>query len=667
MSKLNSKIPKGPLAGKWTNHKGKINLVSPSNKRNIDVIVVGTGLAGASASATLAELGYNVKSFCFQDSPRRAHSIAAQGGINAAKNYQGDGDSTYRLFYDTIKGGDYRSREANVYRLAEVSGNIIDQCVAQGVPFARDYGGLLDNRSFGGVQVSRTFYAKGQTGQQLLLGAYSAMNRQIARGKIKMYSRHEMMDIVVVKGKARGIIARNLVNGEIERHSAHAVVIASGGYGNIFFLSTNAMGSNVSAAWKIHKKGAFFANPCFTQIHPTCIPVSGDYQSKLTLMSESLRNDGRIWVPKEKADAKSIREGKLSPVDIPEDKRDYYLERKYPAFGNLVPRDIASRAAKERCDNGYGVNKTGEAVYLDFSHAIIRYGEEKAKVSGLDSSDSKLVSKLGKEIVKQKYGNLFQMYEKIVDENPYELPMKIYPAVHYTMGGVWVDYNLMTSIPGCFAIGEANFSDHGANRLGASALMQGLADGYFVLPYTIGDYLSNEISTGEISTDIPEFEKSEKEILEKLKKLISNKGEKSVDYYHKKLGKIMWNKCGMSRNEKDLKSAIKEIKELREDFHNNVKIPGGLNEFNEQLAKATRVSDFLELGELFAIDALERNESCGGHFREEFQTDDGEAIRDDKKFKFVSAWEYNNDPSKPILHKEDLEYEDIEIKTRSYK
>jgi len=667
MSKLNSKIPKGPLDSKWTNHKGKINLVSPSNKRNIDVIVVGTGLAGASASATLAELGYNVKSFCFQDSPRRAHSIAAQGGINAAKNYQGDGDSTYRLFYDTIKGGDYRSREANVYRLAEVSGNIIDQCVAQGVPFARDYGGLLDNRSFGGVQVSRTFYAKGQTGQQLLLGAYSAMNRQIARGKIKMYSRHEMMDIVLVKGKARGIIARNLVNGEIERHSAHAVVIASGGYGNIFFLSTNAMGSNVSAAWKIHKKGAFFANPCFTQIHPTCIPVSGDYQSKLTLMSESLRNDGRIWVPKEKADAKLIREEKLSPIDIPENKRDYYLERRYPAFGNLVPRDIASRAAKERCDNGYGVNKTGEAVYLDFSHAIIRYGEEKAKVSGLDSSDSKLVSKLGKEIVKQKYGNLFQMYEKIVDENPYELPMKIYPAVHYTMGGVWVDYNLMTSIPGCFAIGEANFSDHGANRLGASALMQGLADGYFVLPYTIGDYLSNEISTGEISTDLPEFEKSEKEVLEKLKKLISNKGEKSVDYYHKKLGKIMWNKCGMSRNEKDLKIAIKEIKDLREDFHKNVKIPGELNEFNEQLAKATRVSDFLELGELFAIDALERNESCGGHFREEFQTDDGEAIRDDTKFKFVSAWEYNDDPSKPILHKEDLKYEDIEIKTRSYK
>ncbi len=666
-SSLSSKVPSGPLSSKWESHKGSINLVSPSNKRNIDIIVVGTGLAGASASATLAELGYNVKAFCFQDSPRRAHSIAAQGGINASKNYQGDGDSDYRLFYDTIKGGDYRSREANVYRLAEVSGNIIDQCVAQGVPFARDYGGLLDNRSFGGVQVSRTFYAKGQTGQQLLLGAYSAMNRQIARGKIEMFSRHEMMDLVKIDGKARGIIARNHVTGKLEKFSAHAVVIASGGYGNIFYLSTNAMGSNVTASWKIHKKGAYFANPCFTQIHPTCIPVSGDYQSKLTLMSESLRNDGRIWVPKEKADAKLIREGKLSPVDIPEDKRDYYLERKYPAFGNLVPRDIASRAAKERCDNGYGVNKTGEAVYLDFSHAIIRYGEEKAKVSGLDSSDSKLVSKLGKEIVKQKYGNLFQMYEKIVDENPYELPMKIYPAVHYTMGGVWVDYNLMTSIPGCFAIGEANFSDHGANRLGASALMQGLADGYFVLPYTIGDYLSNEISTGEISTDLPEFDKSEKEISAKLKKLISNKGEKSVDFYHKKLGKIMWNKCGMSRNEKDLKSAIKEIKELREDFHKNVKIPGGLNEFNEQLAKATRVSDFLELGELFAIDALERNESCGGHFREEFQTDDGEAIRDDKKFKFVSAWEYNDDPSKPILHKEDLEYEDIEIKTRSYK
>lgn len=667
MSKLNSNIPKGSLSDKWTKHKGKINLVSPSNKRNIDVIVVGTGLAGASASATLAELGYNVKAFCFQDSPRRAHSIAAQGGINASKNYQGDGDSNYRLFYDTIKGGDYRSREANVYRLAEVSGNIIDQCVAQGVPFARDYGGLLDNRSFGGVQVSRTFYAKGQTGQQLLLGAYSAMNRQVARGKIKMYSRHEMMDIVVVNGKARGIIARDLVTGKLERHAAHAVVIASGGYGNIFFLSTNAMGSNVSAAWKIHKKGAYFANPCFTQIHPTCIPVSGDYQSKLTLMSESLRNDGRIWVPKEKSDAELIRKGELSPLDLEEEKRDYYLERRYPAFGNLVPRDIASRAAKERCDKGFGVNKTGEAVFLDFSHAIIRYGKEKAKVSGLDSSDSDLIYRLGRDVIKQKYGNLFQMYEKIVDEDPYKLPMKIYPAVHYTMGGVWVDYNLMTTIPGCFAIGEANFSDHGANRLGASALMQGLADGYFVLPYTIGDYLSDEISTGEISTDSPEFDKSEKAINDQLDKFIRNNGINSVDYYHKKLGKIMWEKCGMSRNEKDLKSAIKEIQELRVDFHKNVKIPGNKNEFNEQLAKATRVSDFLELGELFAIDALERNESCGGHFREEFQTPDGEAIRDDENFKFVSAWEYNQDPSNPILNKEDLDYEEIEIKTRSYK
>ena len=667
MSKLNSNIPKGSLSDKWTKHKGKINLVSPSNKRNIDVIVVGTGLAGASASATLAELGYNVKAFCFQDSPRRAHSIAAQGGINASKNYQGDGDSNYRLFYDTIKGGDYRSREANVYRLAEVSGNIIDQCVAQGVPFARDYGGLLDNRSFGGVQVSRTFYAKGQTGQQLLLGAYSAMNRQVARGKIKMYSRHEMMDIVIVNGKARGIIARDLVTGKLERHAAHAVVIASGGYGNIFFLSTNAMGSNVSAAWKIHKKGAYFANPCFTQIHPTCIPVSGDYQSKLTLMSESLRNDGRIWVPKEKSDAELIRKGELSPLDLEEEKRDYYLERRYPAFGNLVPRDIASRAAKERCDRGFGVNKTGEAVFLDFSHAIVRYGKEKAKVSGLDSSDSDLIYRLGRDVVKQKYGNLFQMYEKIVDEDPYKLPMKIYPAVHYTMGGVWVDYNLMTTIPGCFAIGEVNFSDHGANRLGASALMQGLADGYFVLPYTIGDYLSDEISTGEISTDSPEFDKSEKAINDQLDKFIRNNGINSVDYYHKKLGKIMWEKCGMSRNEKDLKSAIKEIQELRVDFHKNVKIPGNKNEFNEQLAKATRVSDFLELGELFAIDALERNESCGGHFREEFQTPDGEAIRDDENFKFVSAWEYNQDPSNPILNKEDLDYEEIEIKTRSYK
>ena len=666
-STLDSKSPNGPLANKWTTHKGSINLVSPSNKRNIDIIVIGTGLAGASASATLAELGYNVKAFCFQDSPRRAHSIAAQGGINAAKNYQGDGDSIYRLFYDTIKGGDYRSREANVYRLAEVSGNIIDQCVAQGVPFARDYGGLLDNRSFGGVLVSRTFYAKGQTGQQLLLGAYSAMNRQIARGKIKMYSRHEMMDIVKIDGKARGIIARNLITGKLERHGAHAVVIASGGYGNIFYLSTNAMGSNVSAAWKIHKKGAFFANPCFTQIHPTCIPVSGDYQSKLTLMSESLRNDGRIWVPKELSDAKLVQEGKLSPVDIPEDKRDYYLERRYPAFGNLVPRDIASRAAKERCDKGYGVNKTGEAVFLDFSHSIARYGKEKAKVKGIDDPTDEIIFELGEEVVKQKYGNLFQMYEKIVDENPYKVPMKIYPAVHYTMGGVWVDYNLMTTIPGCFAIGEANFSDHGANRLGASALMQGLADGYFVLPYTIGDYLSNDISTGEIKTDSSEFENSEREIRQQLERLINNKGKHSVDYYHKKLGKIMWNKCGMSRNEKDLKEAIKEIQLLREDFHKNVNVTGRIGEYNEHLAKATRVSDFLELGELFAKDALERTESCGGHFREEYQTKEGDAIRDDKNFKFVSAWEFKGDPSKATLHKEQLKYEDIKVKTRSYK
>ena len=664
---LNPKIPKGSLSEKWTNHKSKINLVSPANKRQIDVIVVGTGLAGASASATLAELGYNVKTFCFQDSPRRAHSIAAQGGINAAKNYQGDGDSIHRLFYDTIKGGDYRSREANVYRLAEVSGNIIDQCVAQGVPFARDYGGLLDNRSFGGVLVSRTFYAKGQTGQQLLLGAYSAMNRQIGRGKIKMYNRHEMMDIVIVKGKARGIITRNLVTGEINRHSSHAVVIASGGYGNVFYLSTNAMGSNVSASWKIHKRGALFANPCFTQIHPTCIPVSGDHQSKLTLMSESLRNDGRIWVPKKLEDVKMIREGKLSPTEIAEENRDYYLERRYPAFGNLVPRDVASRAAKERCDAGYGVNKTGEAVYLDFSSSIERYGKERALVLGLDENDASLVMKLGKQVVKAKYGNLFQMYEKIVDQNPYETPMMIYPAVHYTMGGVWVDYNLMTTIPGCYAIGEANFSDHGANRLGASALMQGLADGYFVLPYTIGDYLSDDIRTGPISIDSPEFEKAEKYVRESLEKLINRKGKNSVDYYHKKLGKIMWNKCGMSRNKNELKEAINKIKTLREDFHQNVKIPGKLDEFNEELSKATRVSDFLELGELFAKDALEREESCGGHFREEHQTKEGEALRNDKDYKYVSAWEFSKEPRKSVLHKEKLEYEEIEVKTRSYK
>ena len=664
---IDPKTPKGNLSEKWVNHKSKINLVSPANKRQIDVIVVGTGLAGASASATLAELGYNVKTFCFQDSPRRAHSIAAQGGINAAKNYQGDGDSIHRLFYDTIKGGDYRSREANVYRLAEVSGNIIDQCVAQGVPFARDYGGLLDNRSFGGVLVSRTFYAKGQTGQQLLLGAYSAMNRQIGRGKIKMYNRHEMMDIVIIDGKARGIITRNLVTGEINRYSSHAVVIASGGYGNVFYLSTNAMGSNVSASWKIHKRGALFANPCFTQIHPTCIPVSGDHQSKLTLMSESLRNDGRIWVPKKLEDVKMIREGKLSPTEIAEKDRDYYLERRYPAFGNLVPRDVASRAAKERCDAGYGVNKTGEAVYLDFSSSIERYGKERALVLGLDEKDTSLVLKLGKQVVKAKYGNLFQMYEKIVDQNPYETPMMIYPAVHYTMGGVWVDYNLMTTIPGCYAIGEANFSDHGANRLGASALMQGLADGYFVLPYTIGDYLSDDIRTGPISVDSPEFEKAEKYVRESLEKLINRKGKNSVDYYHKKLGKIMWDKCGMSRNKNQLKEAINEIKNLREDFHQNLNVPGKLDEFNEELSKATRVSDFLELGELFAKDALEREESCGGHFREEHQTKEGEALRNDKDYKYVSAWEFNKEPRKSILHKEKLEYEEIEVKTRSYK
>ena len=663
---LDSKVPKGPIKDKWTEYKNHINLVNPANKRHIDVIVVGTGLAGGSASATLAELGYNVKAFAYQDSPRRAHSIAAQGGINAAKNYQGDGDSTYRLFYDTVKGGDYRSREANVYRLAEVSANIIDQCVAQGVPFARDYGGLLDNRSFGGVLVSRTFYAKGQTGQQLLLGAYSAMNRQIARGKIEMFNRHEMLDVVIVDGKARGIIARNLVTGEIERHSAHAVVIASGGYGNVYFLSTNAMGSNVTASWKVHKKGAYFANPCYTQIHPTCIPRSGDYQSKLTLMSESLRNDGRIWVPKNLEDVKLIREGKKKPTELSEDERDYYLERRYPAFGNLVPRDVASRAAKERCDAGYGVNATGEAVYLDFASAIVRYGTEQAKIKNITNASDAKIKELGKEIVKAKYGNLFQMYEKIVDENPYETPMMIYPAVHYTMGGIWVDYNLMTTIPGCYAIGEANFSDHGANRLGASALMQGLADGYFVLPYTIGDYLADDIRTGKISTETPEFEAAEKEVRERIEFFVNNKGTHSVDYYHKKLGKIMWDKCGMSRNAEGLKTAIQEISDLRKDFWQNVNVPGEANEFNEQLAKAGRVADFLELGELFAKDALEREESAGGHFREEHQTEEGEAKRL-KEFQFVSAWEYKGQPKDAVLHKEPLEYENIEVKERSYK
>ncbi len=663
---LKSNVPEGPIDKKWTTHKNKINLVSPANKRNLDVIVVGTGLAGGSAAATLAELGYNVKAFCFQDSPRRAHSIAAQGGINAAKNYQGDGDSVYRLFYDTVKGGDYRSREENVYRLAEVSANIIDQCVAQGVPFARDYGGLLDNRSFGGVLVSRTFYAKGQTGQQLLLGAYSAMNRQIARGKIKMFNRHEMLDIVLVDGKARGIIARNLVTGEIERHSAHAVVLGSGGYGNVFYLSTNAMGSNVTAAWKAHKRGAFFANPCFTQIHPTCIPVSGDHQSKLTLMSESLRNDGRIWVPINKKDVEAIRSGSLKPTEIPEENRDYFLERRYPAFGNLVPRDVASRAAKERCDAGFGVNKTGEAVYLDFASAIIRYGKEQALVNGQDDSDNDLVQKLGKEVVKKKYGNLFQMYEKIVDQNPYETPMMIYPAVHYTMGGVWVDYNLMTTVPGLYAIGEANFSDHGSNRLGASALMQGLADGYFVLPYTIGNYLSEDISTGPIPNDSKDFLDAEKEVKEKIDFFVSNKGSKSVDYFHKKLGKIMWNKCGMARTKETLNEAIEEISNLRKEFYKEVRVPGGSDQFNEELAKAGRVSDFLELGELFAKDALQREESCGGHFREEYQTPEGEAKRR-KEFQYVSAWEYKGEPKDAELHKEELIFHNIEVKERSYK
>ncbi|PKQ46835.1 fumarate reductase/succinate dehydrogenase flavoprotein subunit [Confluentibacter flavum] len=668
---LNSKIPEGPIKDKWTDYKNHINLVNPANKRHIDVIVVGTGLAGGSAAATLAELGYNVKAFAYQDSPRRAHSIAAQGGINAAKNYMGDGDSTYRLFYDTVKGGDYRSREANVYRLAEVSANIIDQCVAQGVPFARDYGGLLDNRSFGGVLVSRTFYAKGQTGQQLLLGAYSAMNRQIARGKIEMFNRHEMLDVVKVNGKARGIIARNLITGEIERHSAHAVVIATGGYGNVYYLSTNAMGSNATAAWKIHKKGAFFANPCFTQIHPTCIPRSGDYQSKLTLMSESLRNDGRIWVPKHIEDAKSLQQRKMKPTDIPEENRDYFLERRYPAFGNLVPRDVASRAAKERCDAGFGVNATGEAVYLDFAAAIERYGKTQAKIQNLENPSKEKIYDLGRAIVEEKYGNLFQMYEKIVDEDPYKTPMMIYPATHYTMGGIWVDYNLMTTVNGLYCIGEANFSEHGANRLGASALMQGLADGYFVLPYTIGDYLSNEIRTGKIPTNTPEFDEAENDVKERLNFFINNKGEHSVDYYHKKLGKIMWDKVGMSRNAQGLISAMAEIKELREDFWKNVKVPGKLDEMNPELEKAGRVADFLELGELFAKDALMRNESCGGHFREESVELDGEqkgeAKRNDKEYAFVAAWEYKGEPSAAVLHKEELEFKDIELKQRSYK
>ena len=637
--KLNSRIPEGPLAEKWSNHKGHVNLVSPANKRRIDVIIVGTGLAGASAAASLGELGYNVKVFCFQDSPRRAHSIAAQGGINAAKNYKNDGDSTYRLFYDTIKGGDYRAREANVYRLAEVSASIIDQCVAQGVPFARDYGGLIDNRSFGGVQVERTFYARGQTGQQLLLGAYSALSRQIKAGTVKLYHRHEMLDVVVVGGKARGIIARNLITGEIERHSAHAVVLASGGYGNVFYLSTNAMGSNVTAAWKAHKKGAFFGNPCYTQIHPTCIPVSGDYQSKLTLMSESLRNDGRIWVPKKAGDTRS-------PSQIPEEERDYYLERRYPAFGNLVPRDVASRAAKERCDAGFGVGQSKMAVYLDFADAIKR---------------------LGRDVVEARYGNLFQMYEKIAGENPYETPMRIYPAVHYTMGGIWVDYNLMTTVPGLYATGEANFSDHGANRLGASALMQGLADGYFVLPYTIGEYLSGDIRTGKISTETAEFAEAEKAVVGRLDQLLAVKGSQTVDTFHKRLGKIMWDECGMARTEKGLKKAIADLAALREEFWRDVRVPGTRHELNPELEKAGRVADFIELGELMCWDALNRNESCGGHLREEYQTDDGEAKRDDANYAYVAAWEHTAVGQEPVLHKEELTFEAIELKAREYK
>jgi succinate dehydrogenase / fumarate reductase flavoprotein subunit len=644
--KIDPRIPEGPLAEKWTNYKAHQKLVNPANKRRLDIIVVGTGLAGASAAASLGELGFNVLSFCIQDSPRRAHSIAAQGGINAAKNYQNDGDSVYRLFYDTIKGGDYRAREANVYRLAEVSGNIIDQCVAQGVPFAREYGGLLDNRSFGGAQVSRTFYAKGQTGQQLLLGAYSAMSRQIAKGTVKLFPRREMLDVVIIDGRARGIIVRNLVTGKIERYSAHAVVIASGGYGNTYFLSTNAMASNGSAAIQIYKKGAYFANPSFVQIHPTCIPVHGDYQSKLTLMSESLRNDGRIWVPKRKEDAEAIRAGKLKPTDLKEEDRDYYLERRYPAFGNLVPRDVASRAAKERCDAGYGVGNTGLAVYLDFSEAI---------------------SRLGVNVIKERYGNLFQMYEKIVDDNPYETPMMIYPAIHYTMGGIWVDYELQTSVKGLFCIGEANFSDHGANRLGASALMQGLADGYFVLPYTIQNYLSDQIQVPRFSTDLPEFEDAEKSVNDRVKKIMNIKGKRSVDSIHRELGLIMWEYVGMSRNKEGLQIALDKIKEVRKEFWTNVYVPGEEYDFNTELAKALRLADFIEIGELIARDALMREESCGGHFREEYQTPDGEAKRNDEEFSFVSCWKYNGEGEEPTLLKEPLIYEFVQRQQRNYK
>jgi succinate dehydrogenase / fumarate reductase flavoprotein subunit len=667
MSKLNSKIPAGPIDKKWIDYKDHVALVNPANKRNIDIIVVGSGLAGASAAASLAEMGYSVKVFCFQDSPRRAHSIAAQGGINAAKNYKNDGDSTFRLFYDTIKGGDYRAREANVHRLAEVSTSIIDHCVAQGVPFAREYGGLLDNRSFGGTQVQRTFYAAGQTGQQLLLGAYSGLSKEIAKGSVQMYNRHEMMEIVKVDGKARGIIARNLVTGAIERHSAHAVLLCTGGYGNVFFLSTNAMGSNVSAAWKAYKKGAFFGNPCYTQIHPTCVPVSGDHQSKLTLMSESLRNDGRIWVPANIEDAQAIQQGKKRANDIPEADRDYYLERRYPAFGNLVPRDVASRAAKERCDAGFGVNATGQAVFLDYADAIERYGKIEATKMNISNASSEKLRELGKAVVKEKYGNLFDMYMQITGENPYETPMKIYPAVHYTMGGLWVDYELMTTVPGLYALGEANFSDHGANRLGASALMQGLADGYFVIPYTIGSYLADEIRTGKIPTDSAEFEAAEKDVRDRIEHLMNTKGIKPVDYYHKRLGKVMWDKCGMARNAEGLKEAIAEIQQIRKEFWENVRVPGSANDFNPELDKAGRVADLIELGELMCYDALDRKESCGGHFREESQTEEGEALRDDDNYAFVSAWEFAGDGKEPILNKEELVYENIKLVQRSYK
>ncbi|MES2592956.1 MAG: fumarate reductase/succinate dehydrogenase flavoprotein subunit [Bacteroidota bacterium] len=659
MSKLDSKIPEGQLEQKWEKYKSSVALVNPANKRSLEILVVGSGLAGASAAATLAEMGYKVKVFCFQDSARRAHSIAAQGGINAAKNYQNDGDSTYRLFYDTIKGGDYRAREANVYRLASVSANIIDQCVAIGVPLAREYGGMLSNRSFGGTQVQRTFYAAGQTGQQLLLGAYSGLQRQVGLGTVEMLARHEMLEVVTIEGKARGIIARDLISGKLERHFGHAVLLCTGGYGNVFYLSTNAMGSNVTAAWKAHKKGAFFGNPCFTQIHPTCIPVSGDHQSKLTLMSESLRNDGRIWVPKKQGDTRK-------PNEIPEEERDYYLERRYPAFGNLVPRDVASRAAKERCDAGFGVGNSKMAVYLDFKAAIIRYGHTKAVTQGINNPSAEQLKVFGKQVVEEKYGNLFEMYEQITGENPYEIPMRIYPAVHYTMGGLWVDYNLMTTVPGLYALGEANFSDHGANRLGASALMQGLGDGYFVIPYTIGAYLSKEISVKAISTDHEAFVAAERDAQAIIDKFLSIKGTKSVDYFHKRLGKIMWDKCGMARNEKGLKEAIAEIRLLREEFWKDVRVPGTNNELNPELEKAGRVADFIELGELMCMDALNRSESCGGHFREESQTEEGEALRKDEEFSYVSAWE-NKGNHTYELHKEELKFESIKIAARSYK